>query len=164
VQKKDGMNYAPQGKVNPVCKPGEFRFAAVGLDHGHIYGMCNGLIEAGGELAWVFDSDPQRIAAFCAAYGGVRIARSEAEVLEDPAVRLVASATVPCRRGPLGRGARRTAGRQQVNGLEQIGLALAVRALDHRQPARQAQLQAGVVAEVGEGEVVEAHGEGVHLS
>jgi predicted dehydrogenase len=96
------MNYAPQGKVNPVCKPGEFRFAAVGLDHGHIYGMCNGLIEAGGELAWVFDSDPQRIAAFCAAYGGVRIARSEAEVLEDPTVRLVASATVPCRRGPLG--------------------------------------------------------------
>lgn len=41
------MNYAPKGKLNPVVGTGEFRFAAIGLDHGHIYGMCNGLIEAG---------------------------------------------------------------------------------------------------------------------
>jgi predicted dehydrogenase len=102
MQKADGMNYAPRGKASAVCGPGEFRFAAVGLDHGHIYGMCNGLTEAGGELTWVFDSDPQRIAAFCATYPGVKMARTEAEILEDPTVRLIASATVPCRRGPLG--------------------------------------------------------------
>jgi len=102
VQKADGMNYAPTGESRPVCGPGEFRFAAVGLDHGHIYGMCNGLVEAGGELAWVFDPDPQKVAAFCSTYGGVKVARSEAEVLDDPAIRLVASAAVPCRRGPLG--------------------------------------------------------------
>lgn len=102
MQKADGMNYAPRGKSHPVCGPGDFRFAAVGLDHGHIYGMCNGLIEAGGQLAWVFDSDPQRIAAFCATYGGVKVARSKAEVLDDPNLRLIASATIPCRRGPLG--------------------------------------------------------------
>ena len=46
----DGMNYRPKGRPNPVVKPGEFVFAAVGLDHGHIGGMCNGLIEAGGTL------------------------------------------------------------------------------------------------------------------
>ena len=46
----DGMNYMPKGRPNPVVKPGEFVFAAVGLDHGHIGGMCNGLIEAGGTL------------------------------------------------------------------------------------------------------------------
>jgi len=102
MQKTDGMNYAPRGKASAVCWPGEFRFAAVGLDHGHIYGMCNGLIEAGGELAWVFDSDPQRIASFCATYPGVKTARTEAEVLEDPGVRLIASAAIPCERGPLG--------------------------------------------------------------
>ena len=96
MQKADGMNYAPTGKPRPVCGPGEFRFAAVGLDHGHIYGMCNGLIEAGGELAWVFDPDPQRVAAFCGTYGGVKVARSEAEVLDDPTIHLVASAAVPC--------------------------------------------------------------------
>ena len=30
-QKSDGMNYAPQGKPNPVVKPGEFAFAAAHL-------------------------------------------------------------------------------------------------------------------------------------
>jgi predicted dehydrogenase len=102
MQKADGMNYAPQGRRRPVCGPGEFRFAAIGLDHGHIYGMCNGLVEAGGELAWAFDADPQRLGAFCAAYPGVKAARCEAEVLEDPGVRLVASAAIPSRRCPLG--------------------------------------------------------------
>jgi predicted dehydrogenase len=102
MQKADGMNYAPKGKISLVCGPGEFRFAAVGLDHGHIYGMCNGLIEAGGELAWVFDSDPQRIEAFRTTYPGVPVARSETEILEDATLHLIASASVPCERGPLG--------------------------------------------------------------
>ena len=96
------MNYAPQGQARAVCAPGEFRFAAVGLDHGHIYGMCNGLIEAGGELAWVYDPDPEKAAAFVRAYPGVKAARQEAEVLEDPSLRLVAAAPVPSERAPLG--------------------------------------------------------------
>ena len=54
----DGMSYAPQGKPSPVVKPGEFVFAAVHLDHGHIYGQCNGLIEAGAQLKWVYDPIP----------------------------------------------------------------------------------------------------------
>ena len=33
-------------KPQPVVGPGEFQFAAVGLEHGHIYGMTNGLLEA----------------------------------------------------------------------------------------------------------------------
>ena len=102
MQRSDGMMYAPTGVSRPVCGPGEFRFAAVGLDHGHIYGMCNGLLEAGGELAWVFDSDPQRIDAFRKTYGEVQVARSENEIFEDVSVRLVASAAVPCERAPLG--------------------------------------------------------------
>jgi hypothetical protein len=54
-----GFDYAPKGKPEPVCRPGDFKFAAVALDHGHIYGQRNGLIEAGGELCWVFDPDTQ---------------------------------------------------------------------------------------------------------
>ena len=50
MNKHDGMNYAPTGKPQPVVKPGEFIIAAAALDHGHIYGMCNGLIEAGATL------------------------------------------------------------------------------------------------------------------
>ena len=59
-QKKDGMNYAPKGKPVPVVKPGEFAIAAVALDHGHIYGMCNGLTEAGAYIKWVYDPDNKR--------------------------------------------------------------------------------------------------------
>ena len=102
TQTADGMHYAPRGKARPVCGPGEFRFAAVGLDHGHIYGMCNGLLEAGGELVWVYDPDPRKVETFCQTYPGAAPAREEAEVLEDPSVTLVASAPVPCQRGPLG--------------------------------------------------------------
>jgi predicted dehydrogenase len=101
-QKSDGMNYAPQGKPSPVVKPGEFVFAAAHLDHGHIYGQCNGLIEAGARLKWVFDADPKKVEAFLAKYPGVRVARSMDEILADPEVKLVAAAAIPNLRGPLG--------------------------------------------------------------
>ena len=102
MSKADGMTYAPKGRPRPVCAPGEFRFGAIGLDHGHIYGMCNGLIEAGAQLAWVHDPDRAKVEAFVKAYPGVKAARSQDEVLEDPSIHLVASAPVPCQRGPLG--------------------------------------------------------------
>lgn len=102
MQKSDGMNYAPQGKPAPVCEKGEFIFAATHLEHGHIYGQTNGLLEAGGELRWVFDPDPGKVSAFQAKYPGVRAARSLDEILEDADVHLVAAAAVPSDRGPLG--------------------------------------------------------------
>jgi predicted dehydrogenase len=102
AQKSDGMNYAPQGKPNPVVKPGEFVFAAARLDHGHIYGMCNGLLEAGATLKWVYDPDPKRTEAFRAKFPQAKTARSLEEILADPGVRLVAAAAVTSERGPLG--------------------------------------------------------------
>jgi predicted dehydrogenase len=101
-QKADGMNYAPQGKPSPVVKAGEFIFAAAFLEHGHIYGQCNGLLEAGGELKWVYDADPKKVDAFRAKYPQVKVARSFEEILEDSAVKLVTAAAVPCDRGPIG--------------------------------------------------------------
>jgi predicted dehydrogenase len=101
-QKAEGMNYAPQGKPNPVVKPGEFNFAAVRLDHGHIYGMCNGLLEAGATLKWVYDPDPKKTDAFREKFPQAKVARSLEEVLANPEVRLVACAAVTSERGPLG--------------------------------------------------------------
>jgi predicted dehydrogenase len=101
-QKSDGMNYAPQGKPSPVVKSGEFVFAAAHLDHGHIYGQCNGLIEAGAELKWVYDPDEKKVAAFSAKHPQAKVARSLDEILADPAVHLVAAAAVPSDRGPIG--------------------------------------------------------------
>jgi predicted dehydrogenase len=101
-QKSDGQNYAPQGKPSPVVKPGEFAFAAAYLDHGHIYGQCNGLTEAGAGLKWVYDADPKKVAAFQEKYPAVKVARSFDEILADPAVQLVAAAAVPSERGAIG--------------------------------------------------------------
>lgn len=102
MQKSDGMNYAPEGRSRPVVAPGDFRMAAVALDHGHIYGMCNGLTEAGAEVKWVYDPDPRKVEQFQRAFPGARAARSRDEVLQDGEVQLVASAAVPSLRCPLG--------------------------------------------------------------
>ena len=98
----DGMNYAPKGKPSPVVKEGEFVFAAIGLDHGHIYGQCNGLIEAGAALKSVYDPDPAKLDRFCQTYPGVKRAASEEEILCDQEVKLIAAAAVPSERCALG--------------------------------------------------------------
>lgn len=98
----DGMNYAPVGKPAPVVAPGEFIFAACSLDHGHIYGQCNGLVEAGGQLKWAYDPDPGKLEAFRGQFPSAKPARSLEEILDDPEVALVAAAAIPNRRGPLG--------------------------------------------------------------
>jgi len=98
----EGLNYAPKGKPNPVVEPGEFVFATVGLDHGHIYGMTNGLVEAGATLKWVFDPDPKKVENFLSSYPDAKAADSEEQVLADPEVKLVAAANITSERAALG--------------------------------------------------------------
>jgi len=98
----EGATYAPQPKPAPVVGPGEFHFAAVRLNHGHIYGMTEGLISAGATCTWVYDDDAGRLAAFTDRFPQVQVASSEAEILADPQVRLVASAGITSERAPFG--------------------------------------------------------------
>jgi len=102
MQKSDGMNYAPQGKPNPVCKENEFIFAAAALDHGHIYGMCNGLVESGAELRYVFDPDDEKVNRFCKVYPQVTVAKNLEQILDDSSVKLIAGAAVTSERAGLG--------------------------------------------------------------
>ena len=98
----DGMNFAPKGKPNPVVQKGEFCFAAISLDHGHIYGMCNGLREAGGVLKSVYDPDPKKVDKFCETYPEVKRAASEDEIFSDREIKLVAGAAITSERCALG--------------------------------------------------------------
>jgi predicted dehydrogenase len=95
AQRKDGQNYSPTGAVAHVCEPGEFPIGAVGLDHGHIYGMCNGLAEAGATVALVWDSDPEKVKKFLQQYPSAVPAGSAEEVYRSPAVKLIATAAIP---------------------------------------------------------------------
>lgn len=78
------------------------RFAVIGLDHSHIYGMTDALIRGGGTLVAVHAADRKQIAPFLRRYGDIKVARSEAEILDDGTVQLVASASIPDLRAPLG--------------------------------------------------------------
>ena len=78
------------------------RFAAIGLDHGHIYLQVRQLLEAGGTLVSFWASDAEQIAAFSKAFPQAILARSADEILNDESIALIASAGVPNERGPLG--------------------------------------------------------------
>lgn len=95
-------DHVPPAKPIPTVKPGEFRFAAMHLEHGHIYGQCAGLIEAGAELVAVFDPDPAKVAAFQSRFPQASAVADRRAILEDASIRLIAAAAVPCERGPLG--------------------------------------------------------------
>ena len=91
--------YRKDVKINGIE---QFVFAAAALDHGHIYGMCAGLKNAGGRLKYVYDPDREKAWAFAKANPGVTIADSEDEILSDSEVLLVAAAAIPSERCALG--------------------------------------------------------------
>jgi predicted dehydrogenase len=93
---EDILNATPRPGI--ACKPGEFRVAAVGLDHNHIYGMARGLIEAGASLDLIFDPDPAKVQAFQAKFPSAKPANSLDEVLESEEIQLVACASIPSER------------------------------------------------------------------
>src|SRR5258707_11296680 len=93
---EDILNVAPTPGM--ACQPGEFRVAAAGLDHNHIFGMAQGLIEAGASLDLVFDPDPTKVQAFRAKFPSAKPANSLDEVLESKEIQLVACAAIPSER------------------------------------------------------------------
>jgi len=102
VSISDGANYAPSAEAEHVVGPGEFRFAAAFLDHGHINGQVNGLLDAGGELVAVYDTDPARLKAFCERFPTARVVEHFVDILEDDSIQLVASAAIPNQRAEIG--------------------------------------------------------------
>jgi predicted dehydrogenase len=78
------------------------RFAAIGLDHAHIFGMCAAVARGGGQLVSFHATDPKQIDAFRKQFGDVKLAASEDEILDDQSIQLVASASIPDLRAPLG--------------------------------------------------------------
>jgi predicted dehydrogenase len=93
---EDILNNSPRPGI--ACQPGEFRVAAVGLDHNHIFGMAQGLSEAGASLDLVFDPDPAKVEAFQAKFPSAQSTNSLDEVLGSKKIQLVACASIPSER------------------------------------------------------------------
>lgn len=78
------------------------RFAAIGLDHRHIYHMVGGLLDAGAHCAG-FDpqtSDPRVLAGFRERFPQLAEAPAE-RLLDDPAIDLIVCAGIPSERAAL---------------------------------------------------------------
>lgn len=98
-----GYDYVPDGAAQKTIKDGELCFAAAGLDHGHIYAMARGLVNAGAQCKYVWDSDPKKVAAFIEKFPETRAAKSLEEILSDPQIALVANAGIPAKRFATGK-------------------------------------------------------------
>lgn len=83
-------------------EPHKIKFAAIGLNHGHIYGMTNALIRGGGELASFYALEDDLAVAYSKAFPQARRAATEKEILEDESIQLVASAAIPVERAQIG--------------------------------------------------------------
>jgi len=77
------------------------RFAAVGLNHDHIYGQVNCLLRAGAELVAFHAVEDDLAAAFAAAFPQAKRVADRAAILEDGSIGLVASAAISAERAPL---------------------------------------------------------------
>ncbi|QMU30710.1 Gfo/Idh/MocA family protein [Adhaeribacter radiodurans] len=78
------------------------KFAAIGLNHGHINSQVEAVIRGGGQLVSFFAKEADLAAAFQKKYPQAKLARSEKEILEDRSIQLVVSASIPDERAPLG--------------------------------------------------------------
>jgi predicted dehydrogenase len=79
------------------------RFAAIGLDHRHIYHLVGGLLEAGATCAGYVpaSSDPHVVAGFRERFPDLRQEDDPRVLLEDRSIDIICSAAVPNRRAAL---------------------------------------------------------------
>jgi predicted dehydrogenase len=117
------------------------RFAVIGVNHNHIYGITDLLLDAGAELTVFFATENDLAAQFGEHYPRARRASSSAEILEDQAIQLIASAAIPDERAGLGISAMR-------HGKDYLSDKPAFTSLDQLQQARQVQQQTGRIYSV----------------
>ena len=82
--------------------PPRLRFGVIGLNHGHINSQVAATIAGGGDLVAFFAKEADLAEAFVKRFPQAKPARSEREILENPSIKLVVSASIPNERAPLG--------------------------------------------------------------
>jgi predicted dehydrogenase len=92
---------AQEAPPKPSGTP-RIKFAAIGLNHGHISGQCDAVIRGGGDLVAFYAKEPDLAANFGKRYPNAKLARSANEILDDPSIKLIVSAAIANERAPLG--------------------------------------------------------------
>lgn len=77
------------------------KFAVCGISHDHIYGMVGAVQRGGGELVAAWGGEEEKLAAFTKRFPGVRIVKTQDEIIEDTSTQLVLSSQIANERAPL---------------------------------------------------------------
>ncbi len=95
---------APSAAIIPATRSlaPRIKFSVIGINHGHIYSQVDAVIRGGGELVSFFAKEADLVAAFTKRYPQAKLARSEAEILDDKSIQLVLTSIIPDERAPLG--------------------------------------------------------------
>ena len=156
--------------------PPRLKFAVIGVNHGHINSMTEAVTRGGGELVGLYAKEPDLAKQFLQRFPKAKLARSEAEILDDPSVKVVLSASIPDERAPLGIRVMRAgkdfiADKPGITSLEQLAEVRAVQAETKRiysivfseRFENRATVKAGELVKAGAiGKVVQTIGVGPH--
>jgi predicted dehydrogenase len=91
-----------QGSSRGAALAPRIRFSVIGINHGHIYSQIEAVVRGGGQLVACYAKEADLAADFAKRYPQAKMARTEAEVLEDKSIQLVLSAAIPDERAPIG--------------------------------------------------------------
>ncbi len=86
-----GAGQAASNMVHEVAQPSaedlappthSVNFAVCGMSHDHIYGMVDAITRGGGKLVAAYGSEDIKVARFTKRYPGVKMVKTEAEILD----------------------------------------------------------------------------------
>lgn len=80
--------------MNSSDKP-SLRFAAIGLNHNHIYGQTKAMLDAGAELVAVHAEEDDLAAAYMRVFPQAKRVADKRAILDDPSISLVVSSITP---------------------------------------------------------------------
>ena len=83
-----------------MASPG-FAFAAIGLNHGHIYGQTRVMLDAGCRLKSFFAPEDDLAAGYLKAFPDAKRVGDERAILDDPEIKLVVGAGILADRAPM---------------------------------------------------------------
>lgn len=78
------------------------RFAALGIEHRHIFGMAQNMLDIGAEFTgWWTEGEPDVVNGFVARFPNVPRSTDIRQLLDDPGIDLILIADIPARRADL---------------------------------------------------------------
>jgi predicted dehydrogenase len=88
----------------PAVEPPKYhiKFAVCGMSHDHINGMIGAVTRGGGELVAAWGDEDDKLAAFAKRYPGVKMVKTQDEIIHDPSIQLVLSSEKANQRAGIG--------------------------------------------------------------